>query len=247
MIMKIKKSVRYKKPPLIQAQCEFRFQKTEMIPHIVIGRFYEKIEPEFPTVETLKGIEVQTIDESSSPTLFMEEKTQFANKGKTKFIQIGSNTLIISQLKPYEDYSSFRAYIEQILRLYRETAKPKDIQQIDLRYTNRIDIKEDQDLDDVFEIGFTIPNVFKKFPDPYLLRMEFNYHKDRDKLIIVLSNMPQEKKSQKSIKLEFEYSLLKPDEIDNMLLSWLDEAHSEIEKAFHACLTESFKKTFEPE
>ena len=154
---------------------------------------------------------------------------------------------MVSQLKPYEDYGSFRAFIEQTLNTYREIAKPRDIQLITLKYANKIDIKDNQAWEDIFNIGFTIPNMFQKFPDPYLLRMEFDCSHERDKLVVALSKASQKGEATNTVKLEFDYVLSKPDEIDNNLLGWLDEAHNEIEKAFHACLTESFINTFEPE
>jgi uncharacterized protein (TIGR04255 family) len=245
--MENRKGVRYRKPPLIEALCEFRFQETETIPNIILGRLYEQIEEDFPTVETHRGIGVQTQKGTLAPTIVMEERTRFANKDGTKLIQIGSGLLVVNQLKPYKDYLSFRAFIEQTLETYRKVAKPKDIQRIGLRYINRIEIKADQSLEDVFNISFIIPSMFQNFPDPYLLKMEFEYSNGRDKLVVILATAPEEKDLVEGVMLDFDYALSKPDEINGNLLEWLDEAHDKIEKAFHACLKESVINTFEPE
>lgn len=245
--MENRKGIRYKKPPLIEALCEFRFQETETIPNIILGRFYEQIEQEFPTVETHKGIGVQTHEGMFAPTLFMEERTRFANKDGTKLIQLGSGLLVVNQLKPYNDYASFRIFIEKTLETYRKVAKPKDVQSIGLRYINRIEINPDQSLEDIFNIGFNIPNMFQDFPDPYLLKMEFSYSNGRDKLVVVLATASEDKGLKKGVMLDFDYTLSKPNEINDDFLGWLDEAHEEIEKAFHACLKKSVINAFEPE
>jgi uncharacterized protein (TIGR04255 family) len=242
-----KKGVRYKKPPLIEALCEFRFQETETIPNIILGRLYEQIEEGFPTVETHRGIGVQKQDGTLTSTIVMEERTRFASKDGTKLIQVGSGLLMVNQLKPYKDYLSFRTFIEQTLETYRRVAKPKDIQRIGLRYINRIEIKANQSLEDVFNISFIIPSMFQNFPHPYLLKMDFAYSGGRDQLVIVLKTALPEDDSVNAVMLDFDYALSKPNEINGNLLEWLDEAHDKIEKAFHACLKESVINTFEPE
>lgn len=244
--MENRKGIRYKKPPLIEALCEFRFQEIENIPNIILGRFFEQIEEEFPTVETHKGIGVQTQEGTLAPTIFMEERTRFANKEGTRLIQLGAGLLVVNQLKPYNDYASFRSFIEKTLETYRKVAKPK-VQSIGLRYINKIEINSSQSLEDVFNIGFTIPNMFNDFPDPYLLKMEFAYSDGRDKLVVVLASASEDNGLKKGIMLDFGYALSKPNEIDDNILEWLDKAHDEIEKAFYACLKESVINAFEPE
>lgn len=242
-----KKGVRYKKPPLIEALCEFRFEKTSIPPNIILGRFYEQIEEDFPTIETHRGIGVQVEQDVPSPAIIMEERTRFVSKDRTQLIQVGPGLLVANQLKPYKDYSSFRAFIQKTMDTYYMVAKPEGFRRIGLRYINRIEMTPDQSLEDVFHIGFSIPKTFQSFPNPYLLRMEFTYCGGRDKLVVIFATAPPQKNSQNAAMLDFDYILVKPDEIKDNLLEWVDEAHKNIEEAFHACLTESILQTFEPE
>jgi len=239
------KGIRFKNPPLINVLCEFRFRETATIPNIILGRFYEQIEEDFPTVETHRGIGLQTQEGMLDPTIVMEERTQFANRDGTRRIQLGAGLLIINQLKPYRDYISFRTFIENTLETYRKVAKPKAVQRIGLKYVNLIEVKNNQTLGEVFNIGFIIPSMFKSFPNPYLLNMEFDYSDGRDKLIIALSQNRQKDSHVNAVTLDFDYVLNIPEGINDNLLEWLDEAHNEIEKAFHACLTESVLNSFE--
>jgi len=249
--MENKRGVRYKKPPLIEALCEFHFQETGTPPNIILGKFYEQIEADFPTVETYKGIDVQaeedTAKETPSSSITMEERTRFVSKDKARLIQVGPGLLVANQLKPYQDYPSFRAFIQRTMNAYYKVAKPEGLRYIGLRYINRVEVAADQLLEEVFHIGFKIPGRFQSFPNPYLLRMEFPYYEERDKLIVILATAPPQEDLPGAVMLDFEYILVRPDEINDKLLKWMDEAHGRIEDAFHACLTKSVLDAFEAE
>jgi len=242
-----RKRVRYKKPPLTEALCEFRFQETEIPSNIILGKFYEKIERNFPTVETHRGIGVQAEKDTPSPSIVMEERTRFVSEDRAQLIQVGPGLLVANRLKPYTDYPSFRTFIQETINTYREVARPKGLRRIGLRYINRIEMAPEQSLEDVFHIGFKIPEEFQSFPDPYLLRMEFAYCEERDRLVVILATASPQEDSLNAVMLDFDYILIRPDEINGRLLEWMDEAHGKIEDAFHACLTESTLNTFEPE
>jgi len=243
----MKKGVRYKNPPLIEALCELQFQKTGMVPNIILGKLYEQIEGDFPTVETFKGIGVKANDEKLSQSIVVEERTRFVSKDKTRLIQVGEGLLVANQLKPYADYSTFRAFIKNVVDTYYKVAKPEGLQSIGMRYINRVEMNLNQPLSDIFNIGFTMPDTFQDFPDPFLLRTEFEYSEGRDKLIVILATAQIQDNSTKAIMLDFDYRLVKPEGINEELLEWMDKAHEKIEDAFHACLKESVLDGFEPE
>ncbi len=243
----MKKGIRFKKPPLIEALCEFRFRKTNVNPNIVLGRFYEKIEQDFPHIETYRGIGVQAEEELPSPTIFMEERTRFINRDENKMIQIGSGLLVINQLKPYDNYLAFKNLVERIVNIYYEVAKPEELIHLGLRYINRIEMESARSLKDTFKIGFIIPDSFKGFPDPYFLRLEFSYCSGRDHLIVILATAQPHENSNSAAMLDFDYTLVNPEEINGNIFKWMDEAHDNIEEAFHACLDNSVLVSFEPE
>ena len=246
--MEIRKGVRFRKPPLVEALCEFHFQETGTPSNIILGRLYEKIEAGFPTVGTHRGIGVQAEEEEIlSPAIFMEETTRFMSGDGTRLIQVGAGLLVANQLKQYEDYSSFREFVQETMNAYYEVARPTGLRYMGLRYINRIEMEPDQALEDVFNIGFTIPEQFRSFPDPYHLQMEFPYREGRDRLVVILATTPPQEDSSSAVILDFEYILAAPEEISDKCLEWMDEAHGKIEDAFHACLTGSVLNSFEPD
>lgn len=163
-----------------------------------------------------------------------------------RMIQVGPGFLIANQIKDYKDYPSFRKFVIETMDVYYKAAKPSGIRYIGLRYVNRIEMKPGQPLEEISNIGFRIPGEFKAFPNPYLLRMEFTYSGGRDSLIVNLATAAPHENSTNAVILDFEYMLVQPDEINDRLLEWIDEAHYRIEEAFHACLTESVLNSFGP-
>jgi uncharacterized protein (TIGR04255 family) len=244
--MESKIGVRYKNPPLAEALCEFRFQETGIPSNIVLGKLYEQIEKEYPTVETHRGIDVQAEEETASPAIIMEERTRFVSRDGTRLIQVGPGLLVANQVKLYKDYYSFRDFIKKAVDVYFKVAKPSGLRYIGLRYINHIQMSPNQTLEEVFNIGFKIPGMFKTFPDSYLLRMEFPYRDSQDRLIVILDSAPNSDGSPNIIILDFEYILVHPEDIGDKFLECMDEAHERIEEAFHACLTESTLNTFQP-
>ncbi|MDI6794859.1 MAG: TIGR04255 family protein [bacterium] len=208
------------------------------------------MEVDFPTVEPRRsiGVGVQAEQGVSSPVIITEERTLFVSKDRTQLIQVGPGLLVTNQLKPYNDYQSFRTFSQETMDNYYKVAKPDGLRRIGLRYINRIEITSGQSLEDVFHIGFNIPKRFQDFPNPYLLRMEFPYYEGRDRLVVIFATAPAQENSQEAAMLDLEYILVQPDEeIKAKPIEWVDEAHEKIEEVFHACLTESIIATFEPE
>ncbi len=50
------KQVKYEKPPLIEAVCEFRFVEMGIQPVLVSGSYYERVRNEYSEIEVKKGL-----------------------------------------------------------------------------------------------------------------------------------------------------------------------------------------------
>lgn len=244
--MKNKVGVRYNNPPLVEALCEFRFQEMGVPSNIVLGKLYEQIEKEYPTVETHRGIDVQAEEDTTSPSIVMEERTRFVSKDGTRLIQVGPGLLVANQIKLYSDYHSFRNFVKEVMDVYFKVAKPSGLRYIGLRYINRVEIALEQPLNEVFNIGFIIPKMFENLPNPYHLRMEFPYREGQDSLIIIFETAIPRENSLDAVTLDFEYVIVQPEDMGDRFLEYMDEAHNRIEEAFHACLTEKTLESFEP-
>ena len=249
--MEIKKGIRFRKPPLVEALCEFRFQDSAILSNIILGKFYEKIEKDFPKIEVYAGIDVQGEDESGkkSPThsIVVEETTRFMDEKQSRVIHVGPGLLIADQVSKYKDYPSFRSFVKNTMDIYNSIANPGKFKRICMRYINSIDIPRGKVLSEAFNIGFKIPEEFKKCPETYRLKMDFCYSDRRDMLTVVFEREAPKGDSPSAVMLNFDYVLAQPEKMCEDLLEWMDMAHESIEEAFHTCLTEETLISFEPQ
>lgn len=236
--------IRYEKPPLIEAVCEFRFVKIGVQAVLIPGRYYERVRTEYPEIEVKRGFGLQ----AGGPEVEMvtEERTVFRNPIANRLVQIGHGMLAINQLRPYIDYATFRHEVEARLNDYKAVAQPKGLAKLGLRYINRLPVSDDQNLSAVLDVGFKIPAAVSTNPDPYLLRLEFPYHKARERLILIVAKAA-EHREKSSVMLDLDYVLTKPEEIQETdPVKWMDTAHDTIESVFHACVTKKAVASFKP-
>ena len=236
--------VRYEKPPLIEAVCEFRFAEIGVQPVLIPGRYYERVCTEYPEIEVKRGFGLQ----AGGPEVEMvtEERTVFRNPVANRLVQIGHGMLAINQLRPYTDYATFRHEIEARLTDYKAVAQPKKLVKLGLRYINRLPVSEDQNLRAVLDVGFKLPRGVGAMPDPYLLRLEFPHNNGRDRLILIVAKAADHQEST-GVMLDLDYVLAKPEETqETNPVQWMDSAHDTIERVFHACITKETIASFKP-
>ena len=236
--------VRYEKPPVIEAVCEFRFAEIGVQPVLVPGRYYERVRTEYSEIEVKRGFGLQ----AGGPEVAMvaEERTVFRNPLANRLVQIAHGMLAINQLCPYTDYATFRHEIEARFADYKAVAQPKRLAKLGLRYINRLTLSENQNPDSVLHIGFKVPDGVHVRPDPYLLRLEFPYHKSRDRLILIVAKAAEHQGSP-GVMLDLDYVLSKPEENqESDPVMWMDSAHETIESVFHACVTKQALASFKP-
>jgi len=238
------KQVKYEKPPLIEAVCEFRFAEIGIQPVLVSGSYYERVRNEFSEIEVKKGFGMTT----GGPEVAMipEERTVFRNPAANRLVQIAHGMLAINQLPPYTDYVAFRREITTRFADYMTVAQPKKLVKMGLRYINRLALPKDQNFNKVLQIGFKIPQSLRVKPNPYLLRLEFPYHDGRDRLILIVAKAPDRNEGP-GVMLDLDYVLTKPEQaVEDDPMKWVDNAHEAIEDVFQACVTNEAKASFKP-
>lgn len=236
--------VRYANPPVIEAACEFRFGQIGVYSILIPGRYYERVKAEYPEIEMTRGLGIQAGGQELSVSA--EERTVFRNLSANRLVQIGPGMLAINQLPPYPDYATFRREIEARLSDYKAVASPRGLTRIGLRYINRFTIPENQPLEAILQVGFKVPQPLAAKSDQYLLRLEFPYEADRDRLILIVAKAPDHPEGL-GVMLDLDYVLVKPDQVgEGEIMEWVDMAHETIETVFHACVTKEALASFGP-
>ncbi|RKY84275.1 hypothetical protein DRQ09_08865, partial [candidate division KSB1 bacterium] len=107
-------SKRYRKPPIIEALCEFQFISKNRWDLTVPGLIYEKVRTKFPDKKERQGLDF-IFKTTKKGILHKVEpsppRIQFYKKDRTALIQIAKDLLVINQLKPYPSWSKFKQLI----------------------------------------------------------------------------------------------------------------------------------------
>ena len=236
----------YKKPPVIEAVCEFRFEGSQPWDWTIPGLVYDRIKSEFPKKRQQNVLEVAMQPGEGKISQEVKAgiaKMQFLREDETALVQVGPELLAVNQLRPYPSWPTFKALILTQLDVYRTVAKPKALKRVGLRYINRIDMPvPDFALEDYFRtlpnLPDTVPNVFASF----MLRMEVPYEDINGRLTFVFGTPPI-KAEKPAFMLDLDMFALGEDapSLDEVS-KWIEAAHERVEKAFDGTFTDKTHK-----
>lgn len=238
----------YKRPPIVEAVCEFQFEEGSPWDLSIQGRMYEKMRNTFPILRQTERVTVNLLGtpEAFGPQFGTVSLMQFLRKDEQALVQVGTHLLSISVLKSYPSWPRFLALIKRGYNTYRDIAAPKGIRRIGLRYINHIEIPvHDIKLEDYLEFRPYIGKGLQQDFGTFALGVQFPYEGSRDLLNLQLASLPQQPSSGAIIALSLDYFLLKPGEIAlEEAFQWVDVAHHHIEDAFEASITKKLREQF---
>lgn len=234
----------YKKPSVIEALCEFRFNQDRPWDLTIPGLIYEKVRTTFPIRRQQPQMQITISTEPITTSAAPLGMAQFLRKDEKALIQIAPYILSINQLAPYPTWLKFRNLITKGLQAYRDVANPGSISRIGLRYINHIQLLEaEPDLASYFEfrpfMGPQLPQNYGAF----IVGAHFIYHDSRDYLKVQLSDAVSPNPQHPIMALDLDYFLTEPGAVDLENVSdWIEEAHQHVEEVFEACITDRVRQ-----
>lgn len=241
----------YRNPPLIEALCEFHFApEASQDFDSVIQLLSQKIQARFPKRSRLQ-LQASQIDVNSSGMAEITKQVlplvRFQSDNEQVLIQVGQNLLTINHLRPYTSWEEFFPSIEAGLHAYREVVNPATLLRIALRYINRIAIPGKRiQLEDYLELRPFIGQIALQDLAAFTLGIQIPHEDSRDMLSIQLASADSGSPEAVAILLDLTYFLKRPDDFSlDTVSEWLMAAHTTIEEAFEACLTDQLRNLFE--
>lgn len=256
--------INFTQPPLIEAICQFQFVPAADRPFdsTVPGLMYAQIQDDFFIREEQPGLRLQfavgilaqpAVQPQVSP---ITNRVFFKRKDGTAVVQIGSNFLAVNQLPPYPNWSVFQALILENLKIYREVAQPEMLLGAELRYINRIElpfIKDGMSVN-IADYVTAYPHVSDTLLSPtglrFVQRVEIGMPELKGALVIqsatadaVQENLDGAVMGGILLDLSFTFVDKIPLALDEAPF-WIATAHSEVERAFLACITPLARKNF---
>lgn len=240
---------RYTKPPLVEALCEFQFDPGIAWDLTLIDLIYEQLKDIFPEREQLQvPLNARLSPETNVQigTIGTVPLVRFLDNDRKALVQVGQNLLTVNHLQPYTTWENFFPFIEKGFKVYYQTAQPKALKHIGIRYINRITIPSAQiDLANYFRFRPLIPQDLPQEIDSLFMNVGIPHEDSKDILRIQVGTLNPETLDTISLILEIGYVFAKPGEIAFQdVPDRMKAAHNHIEHAFESCLTDELKLMF---
>jgi uncharacterized protein (TIGR04255 family) len=250
---------KYKNPPIVEAVCEFQFERDSDWSSMIPDQLYQKLGGEggsFPTRRIQKrhsiSINLNSPEQEVPSVSQAEDRSQFVREDGTALVQVGKHLLAVNHLRPYPSWNLFKPLVDEALSGYMDIAKPTGIHRVGLRYVNKIHIPATPfKLADYLTYVPNIPNLEPELPDSCVgfsmeVRIPFPDGEEcRDTLKIAASGPFESEDGGSDIILDLDYYLASPGGIDHTGLdTWIEDAHRRLDHCFESCITERTRELF---
>jgi len=239
-------SHQYTNPPLLEALCELQFKENTPWDFTVPGLFYEKVKAEYGKKEQINkvGVSLEPDEEKNiRPQVKIDQLIQFSGETAPVILQLGQNLLVANVVKPYAGWDEFNSRISQALSFYKESANPKSIERLTLRYINQVSIPGATDIKDYLNIHISAPDDIAKLPESFKSQIRLLDERDEKNITLTIGSAENSDAANYSFLLDITYSLNKEVELSNFEEE-LVFAHAQIDRVFNLALTDNARKLF---
>lgn len=238
----------YKRPPITEAVVELI---CDPLPSLKIRKkALKKLEKNYENYKPvpLKNVTVEISSTGEAKTKAKDfVREQFSSDNMTQQLIINGNSIVIAQLAPYTGWENFRARIIRDWDTWQKEVNVQTIQQIGMRYINRIDVP-------ISESSLNYKDYVTIYPstsgllDPcgqYSVNLNTTL-KDIDSTLIlktalVESPLPNHKSIVIDIDIIHRYNK-RPD--DKELYEIIDQARKKKNEVFETCITNKARELF---
>src|SRR5215217_7825776 len=124
----------YRKPPIIEALCEFQFEPSQPWDGTFLGPIYDKVQSVFPMKRPVDTLQVQvglSGQEAPAPSVVSVPGSMlFMREDEKVLMRVGPDVFSVHHLQPYSDWETLRGYIERALDAYRQVARPSGVRRL---------------------------------------------------------------------------------------------------------------------
>lgn len=132
----------YKKPPVQEIVCDFRFRSAPM-PLTILAQFLEVFE-DYPTLVEHFDLKFGSLELDEAGLSRKEDQlrrvVRLQNSDESSLIQLSEGMLAYNQIGTHQGWEHYRKKLLLVLHDYREVVQPEGLHRLTLRYLDRIDI-----------------------------------------------------------------------------------------------------------
>jgi len=226
--------LRFERPPLVEAVCEFRFTDSSGWDWTVPGRLHERIRSSFPKVRQIRP-RVVVVGGEAPPAVADVEKLHFATADDSRLVQSGPNLLAINVLHPYLGWDDFCDLILDIFHHHAAIIESCSLARIGLRYINRIGLGE-HDAVGLLRVLPEFKSFFDASPASFFERYVVHYDEPPGALTYQTGDVAR---PERALMIDLDFWREHPDVVNpDALRRWLTAAHERIEEVFVRSMSE---------
>lgn len=204
----------YSNPPIEEALCQVLFQEPLAWSVATPGKLLDALEgsyPDEPEVQEQLEAAIQLQPAHNNPAnVALSRKDQryvYRDSSKTKLLLVNANQLSVNSTRPYEGWPQLRQRLADALQAVNRITPLKPIQQVSLRYINRIVLPAGQiDSDDYFNIRVHTADSGKTSFRAFLNRVESMFEAEGVVAITTFATLQsQEAESPFLLDLDFQH------------------------------------------
>jgi uncharacterized protein (TIGR04255 family) len=245
----------YKNPPIEEAVCEFHFVPDPNQDFSAPARFYDGIKDDYSGKQEVllpQPNEIQIQGNQNSLRIGFQSQPArllFPDAARKHLVGLGGNLLSIHVLRPYKKWEDFRGRIEKALNAYIQAAKPVGITKTELRYINKIEIRDEAfTISDYLTTGVVLPSQMGMNIGNLFTRVESAFPGTSVRLHVMLARVDAETPEGRLLLLDLEVKQEWP--TDHTLpvseaMTVIEDLRSREREAFEAFITDKARAQFD--
>ena len=241
----MEENTKYVNPPLTEAVFELFFTANNWSP-IVPGAFYGLVKEKYPIItQASGGFGISFGHEGVQFGTGNSDLTQFKSGDGSSIIQLSNNLLTVNKLPKYQGWKSYSEMIIEAVDTLFEVVDISKVNRLGLRTLNKVDIGTHsyENFKRYFNVYPVLPTASRQEINSIQLNYETPIETNKEVLAVSINTLRKEKGYSAPTFFQLYYTRIM--DIDVMkILPWIENAHSELYKAFDLSLTSECKKTF---
>jgi uncharacterized protein (TIGR04255 family) len=238
----------YKNPPLAEAICEIRLEYEQEWDWTIPGLFWQEIKEEFPRKRNVSTVQFQVANEGPDVNQSFRNslsRMQFGSEDRKRVVQVGPTGIIINLVNYYSTWAEFKSLINRLLDVYLRIAPVKSIHGVAVRYINKIDLTGGESgLQKYLRVLPPLLDGLPRLISNFVVRTDYVFEEEHAALGVTLASDPEidepifllEFTFQSEDGLQFSFA---------NVYDWIEMAHSNIETAFEASITDALRERFD--
>lgn len=240
---------RYVNDSIVEALCEVVFEPSVPWDPTVFGNFRQRIGDErFPIREAGEVVDLGLAqnDTMLAHQVKRQPRMRFLNPERTRIAQVGVDLVAANVLPPYPHWADFRSFALEVISAYRESASPRKLSRMTLRYLDRVTPTEsEQQLGKWLDTNCVYIPSYLGDAGPGSLSRVTRPREDRIESVTAV----YEAGDPPTVLLDTELTVEQPSVAvdDNKRIGdLLDVLHERVIEVFEACITEKLRQVLRP-